>query len=233
VSWQKLKNSVVSAAAGIVNTLNRFLVYLSRPLNLFRFVVILVAIDFIAFMSLTKSSYLNLLNPALFLWSLPGESRTTMDLYFPRSLSLTGIEKIHTEDEVPVPNTKPGAAAVKAAEKPLDESQISTEVVLIKKKVAKVKISSGADGGEAVARRVLLELIAGPSSEVETLKARNLLKEPMFLRAMWNHGGTLYISTEKNVWDKMTPQERKISEYCILESLKKNLPADKFVLLKE
>ena len=31
----------------------------------------------------------------------------------------------------------------------------------------------------------------------------------------------------------MTPNERKITEYCIVESLRKNLGGEKFALLKE
>lgn len=53
-----------------------------------------------------------------------------------------------------------------------------------------------------MARRVTLELIAGPAGEVETLKARNLLKESMFLRSLWTHQGTIYLSTDKATWDK-------------------------------
>ena len=60
-----------------------------------------------------------------------------------------------------------------------------------------------------------------------------LLKEPLFLRSAWTYQGTLYLSTQLSVWEKMSPNERKITEYCINESLKKNLGSDKFVLLRE
>jgi len=86
---------------------------------------------------------------------------------------------------------------------------------------------------EATARRIIFELVAGPAGELETLKARNLLKEPLFLRSLWTHQGKLYISTEKNVWDRMSANERRITEYCLAESLKKNMPGVAFSLLKE
>jgi hypothetical protein len=86
---------------------------------------------------------------------------------------------------------------------------------------------------EATARRIILELMAGPAGELETLKARNLLKEPLLLRGLWTYQGKLYISTEKSIWDRMAPNERRITEYCLTESLKKNLPGVAFTLLKE
>jgi hypothetical protein len=242
VNLQNLKNSISGFFTGITGRLNGFLAWLAVPLNLFRFVTLLLAVDFIAFMALTKSSYFNLLNPVFFLSVPKGETRQTLELYFPRSLSLTGIEKIYAEDEAVAPVTQPGAdgktavSAVKENAKTLDEGAIQAEVILIKKRVAKplTKIDNvELSAAEAKARRVIYELIAGPAGALETLKARNLLKEKMFLRSLWTYEGKLYISTEKAAWEKMSPNEQKVVEYCIVESLKKNLPAEKFALLKE
>lgn len=236
MSWQKLKSNFGLVFQGIAERLNAFLAYLSVPLHLFRFVVLLMAVDFVAFMALTKSSYVQLLNPVAFLWASSGESRDIMELYFPRSLSLTGIDQIYPEEESSQANAKPGAKVVPPPETPIDAAQVAGEVILIRKRVAAPQTKSRELTGtteEKIARRVMLELIAGPAGEIESLKARNLLKEPMFLRAIWNHDQTLYISTEKRVWDPMTQNERKIAEYCITESLKKNLGSAKFVLLKE
>lgn len=236
MSWQKLKSKVADVFAGINGGLNAFLGHLSLPLNLFRFLVILLVVDFIAFMALTKSSYLQLLNPVQFLWASPGERLGTMELYFPRSLSLTGIDNIYPDEGVAEVAQKPGAKNESAAEKPLDEAEITKETILIKKRIASAKLrptDAGYSESEAVARRVMLELIAGPAGELETLKARNLVKEPLFLRSVWTHSGTMYISTEKTVWDRMSANEKKITQYCVTESLRKNLGSEKFVLLKE
>lgn len=234
MNFQKLKSKISGFFAALTARLNAFLEWLTVPLNKFRFLALLLVIDFVAFMSLTKSSYLQLLNPAAFLLVPRGETRQTMELYFPRSLSLTGIEQIYAEDDAPA--TGDSKATTKAAEKPLDAAAIQAEVILIKKRVAKPETKTGAlelTSPEATARRVIFELIAGPSGERETLKARNLLKEKLFLRALWSYQGKLYISTEKAAWDKMSPNEQKITEYCILESLKKNLPSEKIALLRE
>lgn len=237
MNLQRLKSSLATPFVAVNNRLNRFLVYLQSPLNLFRFIALLLVVDFLAFMSLTGSSYAQMLNPLAFLSAGPGESRKPMELYFPRSLSLTGIEMIYAAEENPAAVAKPGAPERKGEERPLDDAAVPGEVILIKKKVLKPQLHDAAgnlvEPSEATARRVLSELIAGPSGELETLKARNLLKEPLFLRAAWKFEGTLYLSTQKSVWDKMSPNERKITEYCIMESLKKNLGAEKFALLRE
>lgn len=219
---------------GVAARINTFVGYLAKPLNLFRFIVILIALDFVAFMSLTRSSYLKLVNPLHFLWVEPGESRLTIELYFPRSLSLTGLEKIYPDEDISPGKTN--AAEQAAQEKPLDDAAVAGEAVLTRKLVAEPTTQIGdltLGKEEAIARRVILELIAGPAGELETLKARNLLKEPLFLRSLWTLEGTLYISTEKTVWDRMSPNERKVTEFCIRESLKKNLGGSKFALLKE
>ena len=240
MSWQKLKNKLARPFVTINDRVNRFVTYLQKPLHLFRFVAILLVVDFIAFMSLTRSSYAQMLNPVAFLFVGSGEAQGTMELYFPRSLSLTGIEKIYPEENTPAGAAAvivPGAPDRKGEERLLDDAQVAGEVILIKKRISKPRLTDAAgnpvDKTEATARRVIAELIAGPSGELETLKARNLLKEPLFLRSAWTYEGTLYLSTQKSVWDKMTPNEVKITTYCIDESLKKNLPGAKFVLLKE
>jgi len=236
VNWQKLKSSILSVPTRIEAQINRAIGYLRSPINLFRFLVILLALDFIAFMSLTRSSYLMLLNPAAFLFADPVASHDAIELYFPRSLSLTGIEKIYPEDEAPEKQQVAKPALDAAGEKPLSDSAVAEETVLTRKQVQKPVTQVGGvelSAAEAMARRVVLELIAGPAGEVETLKARNLLKESMFLRSLWTYNGTVYISTDKLIWDKMTPNERKITEYCIVESLRKNLGSEKFALLKE
>ncbi len=216
---------------------NRLVVYLQNPLNLFRFIAVLMVIDFIAFMSLTRSSYVQMLNPLAFLSAGPGETRDSIELYFPRSLSLTGIDKIYPDEENSAAVAKPGAPERRGEERPLEDSAIPGEVILIKKRVSAPHLTDSAgnkiERSEAYARRVIAELIAGPSGELETLKARNLLKEPLFLRAAWIYQSTLYLSTQLSVWEKLSPNERKITEYCIQESLKKNLGSDKFVLLRE
>lgn len=231
MSWQKLKNKFGAAVAAIAARINAVVSYLSHPLNLFRFIVVLFALDFIAFMSLTRSSYLQMLNPLYLLAAEPGESRQFMELYFPRSLSLTGLEKIYPEGEA-----GGGAGESEAVEKPLDDAMVANEAILIAKRVSSPQVQFPGHEltrDEAIARRVILELIAGPGAELETLKARNLLKEPLFLRSIITHDGVLFISTEKSVWNKLSPNESKITEYCIRESLRKNLPAAKFALLKE
>lgn len=237
MNLQRLKNSLAAPFVAVNDRVNRFLIFLQNPLNLFRFIAVLLVVDFIAFMSLTRSSYAQMLNPLAFLSAGPGESRDTMELYFPRSLSLTGIEMIYPEEENSAAVAKPGAPERKGAERPLDDAAIPGEVILIKKRVSKPQLADSTgnkmDRAEAYARRVISELIAGPSGELETLKARNLLKEPLFLRDAWTYQGTLYLSTQQGVWEKMSPNERKITEYCINESLKKNLGNDKFVLLRE
>lgn len=210
--------------------------YLRNPLNLFRVLVILLALDFMTFMSLTRSSYLMMLNPLAFLWTGPAEARNEIELYFPRSLSLTGIEKMYPEDEAGVLITKGSNPLNPTGERPIEGGAIAEETLLTRKQVQKPPTNVGGaelTAAEAMARRVLLELIAGPAGEVETLKARNLLKEPLFLKSLWTDQGTLYISTDKSAWDKMTPNERKVTEYCIVESLRKNLGGEKFALLKE
>ncbi len=240
MNFQKLKNKFLGFFPAITNRLNTFLAWLSVPLNRFRFLTLLLVVDFMAFMSLTKSSYLQLLNPVAFLSVPRAESYQTLELYFPRSLSLTGVEKIYAEDEA-VPSTglgdaKQPAAAPKEAAKVLDDAAIQAEVILIKKRSAKplAKVDTlELSPAEAAARRIIYELVAGPAGERGSLKARNLLKEKIFLRALWTYQGKLYISTEKAAWEKMSPNEQKVTEYCILESLKKNLPAEKFALLRE
>jgi len=236
VIWQKLKNKIAQVIARAEHSINRLVSFLSEPMNLFRFVMILIAADFIAFMSLTRSSYLQLVNPLAFLVAGPSEKRVPIELHFPRSLSLTGIEKIYAEEGV-APET-PGKDKLKAKEKEIPvkeitEAEIAAEVTVIKKFVAEPVVDETKNMGAAMARRVVLELIAGPAGEKETLKARNLLKEPFFLRSTWIWSDTLYISTERSVWTKMAPNEVKVTEYCLNESLKKNLGSQKFVLLKE
>ncbi|MBN8220611.1 MAG: hypothetical protein J0L53_06780 [Spirochaetes bacterium] len=231
MNFQKLKNKIL----GLPERLNAFLLWLKNPLNRFRFLTLLLAVDFIAFMSLSKSSYLQLLNPAAFLSVPEGDKRQRIELYFPRSLSLTGIEKIYAEDEAVLPQETNQPPAREAA-KPLDDAAVQAEVILIKKKVGQPQSKIGdleLTRSEAMARRVIYELIAGPAGEKESLKARNLLKEKLFLRSLWTYQQTLYISTEKAAWEKMSPNEQKITEYCILESLKKNLPGEKITLLRE
>lgn len=232
--WQKVKNSILNLFSNVSRRINTFVTYLAKPLNLFRFVVVLIALDFISFMSLTRSSYLQLLNPLQFLWAGSGESRKSIELYFPRSLSLTGLETVYPEDESSQGNKPSGGQVVQ--EKPLDDAAVASEVVLIRKLAAEPTRQIGAlelSPEEAIARRVILELIAGPGDGLENLRARNLLKEPLFLRSLWTRDGTLFISTEKSVWERMSSNERKITEFCIRESLKKNLRETRFVLLKE
>ncbi|HMV34971.1 MAG TPA: hypothetical protein PKM44_00445 [Turneriella sp.] len=232
--WQKLKNSSMDLVAALASRINTVVAFLAKPLNLFRFIVILLALDFVAFMSLTRSSYLQLVNPLHFLWAEPGESRKSIELYFPRSLSLTGLEKIYPDEDTS--QGKKTVAEQSAQEKPLDDAAVAQEALLTRKLVSEPVTKFGElqlSKEEALARRVILELIAGPAGELETLKARNLLKEPLFLRSLWTREGTLYISTEKSLWDRMSPNERKVTEFCIRESLKKNLGETRFALLKE
>ena len=220
--------------AALASRINTVVAFLAKPLNLFRFIVILLALDFVAFMSLTRSSYLQLVNPLHFLWAEPGESRKSIELYFPRSLSLTGLEKIYPDEDTS--QGKKTVAEQSAQEKPLDDAAVAQEALLTRKLVSEPVTKFGElqlSKEEALARRVILELIAGPAGELETLKARNLLKEPLFLRSLWTREGTLYISTEKSLWDRMSPNERKVTEFCIRESLKKNLGETRFALLKE
>ncbi|HNA78334.1 MAG TPA: hypothetical protein PKG67_00200 [Turneriella sp.] len=220
--------------AALASRINTVVAFLAKPLNLFRFIVILLALDFVTFMSLTRSSYLQLVNPLHFLWAEPGESRKSIELYFPRSLSLTGLEKIYPDEDTS--QGKKTVAEQSAQEKPLDDAAVAQEALLTRKLVSEPVTKFGElqlSKEEALARRVILELIAGPAGELETLKARNLLKEPLFLRSLWTREGTLYISTEKSLWDRMSPNERKVTEFCIRESLKKNLGETRFALLKE
>ncbi|MBS0618752.1 MAG: hypothetical protein JSR44_11225 [Spirochaetes bacterium] len=242
MKWQNLKSKAIEYFGAPHRKINALIRYLRTPLNLFRFIILLFALDFIAFMSLTKNSYLQLLNPLAVLFVPHGERLTAMELYFPRSLSLTGLEKMYLEDADTDAKPTPGnnralpATEGKNIEKPLGENDIAAEVIAVKKHVVK---SAGRIGNrvlnptESTARRVILELLAGPEGEIESLKARNLLKEPLFLRSIWSNDGTLYISTEKAAWDKMSPNEQKITSYCISESLRKNLGGVKFALLKE
>lgn len=234
MNFLKLKNKFTGFFRGINSCLNGFLSWLTIPLNLFRFLSLLLVIDFMAFMSLTRSSYLQLLNPAAFLFVPRAESRQLMELYFPRSLSLTGIEKIYNEDEAPA--GKGAETKTQSAEKPLDDAAVVSEVIMIKKRVSAPlsRIDNlELTASEAIARRVIYELVAGPAGGRESLKARNLLKEKAFLRSLWTYQNKLFISTEKAAWDKMSPNEQKVTEYCILESLKKNLPGEKIALLRE
>jgi hypothetical protein len=230
VKWQNLKNKVAGFFGNLNDRLNAFLLHLSQPLNLFRFLAILLVIDFVAFMSLTRGSYLQLLNPLAFLSVPESDGRDLVELYFPRSLSLTGIEAIYHEGE-----QAPIVPGLRAGEKLLTEAAVTEEIILIKKRVAAPVAGNGRplSPNEATARRIILELMAGPAGELETLKARNLLKEPLLLRGLWTYQGKLYISTEKSIWDRMAPNERRITEYCLTESLKKNLPGVAFTLLKE
>jgi hypothetical protein len=236
VNWQKLKNSVSEVPRRIEGRINVVVQYLRNPLNLFRVLVILLALDVMTFMSLTRSSYLMMLNPLAFLWTGPSEARDHIELYFPRSLSLTGIEKMYPEDESGVAISKGVNSTNSTGEKSINESAVAEETLLTRKQVQTPPTNVGGvefTAAEAMARRVILELLAGPAGEVETLKARNLLKEPLFLRSIWTHQGTLYISTDKSAWEKMTPNEKKVTEYCIVESLRKNLGGEKFAILKE
>ncbi|MCS6971528.1 MAG: hypothetical protein NZL89_00750, partial [Leptospiraceae bacterium] len=209
----------------------RFLRHLGNPLALFRFLVLLLALDFVAFLSLTGTGFGQLLNPLQFLSVRRGVTLMPLELYFPRSLPLTQIETAYSEEKTQKPATAPPAV-----EKLLSDAEIAQEVIAVKKlvpppqrKVAEQELSPE----EAMARRILLELIAGPSDRLENLAARHLLKEPLFLRSIWSYEGTLFISTEKAVWERMAANERRITEYCIRESLRKNLPETRFVLLKE
>lgn len=234
MSWQKLKNNLLNCSDALAHRINLGVAYLAKPLNLFRFVVVLLVLDFFAFMSLTRSSYLQLVNPLYFLWAEPGESRQPVELFFPRSLSLTGLEKIYPDEEVS--RDKSSATGQGQLEKPLDEAAVAQETLLTRKLVSAPGTKIGSlqlTQHEALARRVILELIAGPAGELETLKARNLLKEPLFLRSLWTYDGILYISTEKSVWDRMSPNERRVTEFCLRESLRKNLRETRFQLLKE
>ena len=99
MNLQRLKNSLAMPFLAVNDRVNRFLLYLQNPLNLFRFIAVLLVVDFVAFMSLTRSSYVQMLNPLAFLSAGPGETRDSIELYFPRSLSLTGIDKIYPEEE--------------------------------------------------------------------------------------------------------------------------------------
>jgi len=242
VKWQNLKNKFVEILGAPHRKINALVDYLHTPLHLFRFIVLLFALDFIAFMSLTKSSYLQLVNPLAVLFVPHGERLTAMELYFPRSLSLTGLEKMYLEDAdadakpAAGNNRAPQPSENKSKEKPLTDSDAAAEVIAVKKHVAKSEGYIGdrvLNPAESAARRVILELLAGPESEIESLKARNLLKEPLFLRSIWSNDGTIYISTEKAAWDKMSPNEQKVTNYCISESLRKNLGGAKFALLRE
>ncbi len=236
MNLQKLKNSVIEVPGRIETRINAVVAYLRNPLNLFRVLVILLALDFVTFMSLTRSSYLMMVNPLAFFWTGPAEARDQIELYFPRSLSLTGIEKMYPEDEAGIAINKEKNPLNATGERPIADEAIAEEAMLTRKQVQRPPTNVGGaelTAAEAMARRVLLELVAGPAGEVETLKARNLLKEPLFLRSLWTHQGTLYISTDKTTWDKMTPNERKVTEYCLVESLRKNLGSEKFALLKE
>ena len=64
MNLQRLKSSLAVPFLAVNDRVNRFLVYLQNPLNLFRFIALLIVIDFVAFMSLTRSSYAQMLNPA-------------------------------------------------------------------------------------------------------------------------------------------------------------------------
>ncbi|HRP68428.1 MAG TPA: hypothetical protein PLY93_02760, partial [Turneriella sp.] len=193
MNWQTLKNKFLRSrskdAVGVITPMkktliDRFLAWFSISRNRFRFIVLLFVLDFVAFMSLTRSSYLQLLNPIAFLSVSKDIGMETMELYFPRSLSLTGIEKIYSNtDDAPtikIQNDPQGNPADDVIDqtKVLDDAQVKAEVIAIQKKVAHPIHEIDAlnlTANEARARRVMYELIAGPSGDLDTLKARNLL----------------------------------------------------------
>ncbi len=233
MNLQKLRDKFSDVGNSISSRIERTTEYLSHPLNLFRFLALLAVLDFFAFMSLTRSSYFQLLNPAFFLGIERGESRDSMELLFPRSISLTGLDRIYPEETL-----QGSAVPVKEnteKEKALDEKALAKDTILIHKKVLEptTELSERTLGKEeALARRVMLELIAGPGGAQDMLKARYLLKDPLFFHSVWMYEGRLYVSTEKKVWEHLNPNERKLTEYCIIESLKRNLPQTPVVLLK-
>ena len=209
--------------------------WLKIPLNAFRTAVIIFIIDFVAFLSLSQTSFFSLINPLAFLSAHPPDKRVALKLYFPRSVSMnhTQINYQLTKDEEKAQKnqtqkdtseTQTNEAKIIAANN-LEDETVRVDKLALRLNTLATPLEQG--------KRIVRELLIGPGDGVEALKARNLIKDPYFLRDVWLHDNQLIISTRKETWQQMSPAESKIVEYCLFESLKLNLGDQSFIITRE
>jgi len=209
--------------------------WLKIPLNAFRTAVIIFIIDFLAFLSLSQTSFFSLINPLAFMSANPADKRVTLALYFPRSVSkshaLVSYQLTKEEEIVEKNQTRKDSLETQTPEeKILAAENLRDETTLVEK----LALPLSAHGTVLEqGKRIVRELLAGPGDGVEALKARNLIKDPYFLRDVWLYDNQLFISTRKETWQQMSARESTIIEYCLVESLKQNLAGQLFSITRE
>ncbi len=171
-------------------------------LFLFRLFATVIAIDFIAFISLGSINPLQLLNPARFLFSPPTDSRAAIELYFPKSFY---IEKADESEE----NLKQNIIAVKQRSY-IPAADESKKDQLITR-----------------AHHIIHQLILGPQLEVgvgdNALQAKKFVKDKQLIQDIWFYEGELIIKPDAERWQKLSAGTQQVARLCIEKSLMANI----------
>lgn len=186
----------------------------------FRLLAVVLCLDFIAFVSLSNSNPLQLLNPLKFLQANPTDNRTATKMWFPRTINLLGLIPADPTKKTELNQIKP-------------DFQPEQHVLVVEKKIiSRTGYKPGYapnDTDISFAHLLLNELILGPGEGKDALKASGFIKDREFIKYLWKQNDSLVIHARLSTWKQLTELDKKIAEHCITKTLTENIPSVKNV----
>ena len=182
----------------LVKWLNEiFLNILNENTILFKIIISLFVINFVAFLGLARINPLELVNPTLFMDNKASDSRKNLKLYFPKSL-------LNEKDEKELPIEK----IIIPIEQKVIQGNACDNYFALPKIVCDAKM-------------ILHELALGPTQNQVLVK--RLFKERKLIEAVNFYKGYLVLNLNKVIWDNFTKRDQKVIKYSFEKSLLTNL----------
>lgn len=196
-----------------------------KPL-LTKAVLVIIALDFIAFVSLSGINPIGLLNPFEFLISNVKDKRAEVMLYYPRLEFINQLKRAQSKSFI-----KKSKEQAQALMKELADT-VESNIVGVKEKlqlatkdsvenieIVKENSLQEKDIARLNVRLIIQSLLSNPESE----KVGRIADQPLLLKKVWLYNDELYIQTQDQYWKKLTEIERKVFRLSAEKSIKQNL----------
>ena len=196
-----------------------------KPL-LTRAVLVIIALDFIAFVSLSGINPIRLLNPFEFLISNVKDKRAEVTLYYPRLEFINQLKRAQSKSFI-----KKSKEKAQALMKELTDT-VESNIIGVKEKL-QLTTKDSVENIEIVeenslqekdiarlnVRLIIQSLLSNPESE----KVGRIADQPLLLKKVWSYDGKLYIQMQEQYWKKLTKIERKVFRLSAEKSIEQNL----------
>ena len=196
-----------------------------KPL-LTKAVLVIIALDFIAFVSLSGMNPIRLLNPFEFLISNVKDKRAEVTLYYPRLEFINQLKRAQSKSFIKKSKEKAQALMQELADTVesnivgvKEKLQLTTKDSVENIEIVEENSLQEKDIARLNVRLIIQSLLSNPESE----KVGRIADQPLLLKKVWLYGGKLYIQTQEQYWKKLTKIERKVFRLSAEKSIEQNL----------